>query len=76
MNWPSGLWHGADTKTKLYLIKWKKALSLASSFKDVHSLKPLTLAEVEEYENEGKHSLAIALTPDKKKEMKHKKKKA
>jgi hypothetical protein len=67
MSWPSGLWNKVDTKTKLYLIKWKKLLSSASSFKDVHSLKPPTPAEVEEYENQGKRSSAMALTPDKRK---------
>jgi hypothetical protein len=52
MSWPSGLWQEADSKTKLYLIKWKKALSSASSFKDVRSLKAPTPSEVEEYEKQ------------------------
>lgn len=72
MSWPSSLWQSANSTTKLYLLQWKKALTSASSLKDVRSLKPPTQEEIAQFIEQGnKHSAALTSTnPNDKKKSK------
>jgi hypothetical protein len=62
MSWPCGVCQSADSKTKLYLLQWKKALTSASSFKDVQSLKLPPQEEIAQFIEQGNmHSVASIL---------------
>jgi short-subunit dehydrogenase len=77
MSWPSSLWQSAYYTTKLYLLQWKKALTSASSNKDVRSLKLPPQEEIAQFIDQGnKCSVASTSTSPKDKKRSKKAKKA